>query len=211
VGEDRALLPRPLPQGQGRLPLEGPPAARQRRPLAPAQRRPWPDTPERYGKWKTVYDRSNRWRKDDTSAQILDALLLQLDRAGFNPAIRSFQFTLSQYTSRLLSRCWNCSLGSGTQLKVLEALVYAKAVVATSIAIEGLDLRPGLDLEIADAPGPFAEARLRLLADGAARRRLGQTGRARVLERYHWDVIGQAVTQTLAGWEMDFRGAMLPS
>ena len=44
---------------------------------------PWPDTPERYGSWQTVYDRFNRWRKDGTWARILDALLLQLDRDGF--------------------------------------------------------------------------------------------------------------------------------
>lgn len=25
---------------------------------------PWPDTPEHYGPWQTVYDRFNRWRKD---------------------------------------------------------------------------------------------------------------------------------------------------
>ena len=43
---------------------------------------PWPDTPERYGPWQTVYDRFNRWRKDGTWAKILDALLLQLDQAG---------------------------------------------------------------------------------------------------------------------------------
>ena len=39
---------------------------------------PWPDTPERYGPWQTVYDRFNRWRQDGTWAKILDALLLQL-------------------------------------------------------------------------------------------------------------------------------------
>ena len=44
---------------------------------------PWADTPERYGKWKTVYDRFRRWRKDGTWSKILDALLLRLDRAGF--------------------------------------------------------------------------------------------------------------------------------
>ena len=43
---------------------------------------PWEDTPERYGKWKTVYDRFNRWRQDGTWAQILDALLLRLDKQG---------------------------------------------------------------------------------------------------------------------------------
>ena len=30
---------------------------------------PWPDTPERYGPWQTVYDRFNRWRKDGTWAK----------------------------------------------------------------------------------------------------------------------------------------------
>jgi transposase len=43
---------------------------------------PWPDTPERYGPWQTVYDRFSRWRKDGTWAKVLDALLLRLDKAG---------------------------------------------------------------------------------------------------------------------------------
>lgn len=43
---------------------------------------PWPDLPERYGPWKTVYDRFQRWRRDGTWARILDTLLLRLDRAG---------------------------------------------------------------------------------------------------------------------------------
>lgn len=43
---------------------------------------PWPDIPERYGPWKTVYDRFRRWRTDGTWANILDTLLLRLDKAG---------------------------------------------------------------------------------------------------------------------------------
>jgi transposase len=43
---------------------------------------PWPDTPERYGPWQTVYDRFNRWRRDGTWAKILGALLFHLDDAG---------------------------------------------------------------------------------------------------------------------------------
>src|SRR5262245_60951517 len=43
---------------------------------------PWPDTPERYGPWQTVYDRFNRWRQDGTRTKILDALVLRLDNAG---------------------------------------------------------------------------------------------------------------------------------
>ena len=44
---------------------------------------PWPDTPERYGPWQTVYDRFNRWRTDGTWAKVVDALLLRLDDQGF--------------------------------------------------------------------------------------------------------------------------------
>ena len=43
---------------------------------------PWPDTPERYGPWQTVYDRFNRWRKDGTWAKVLDTLLFCLDKQG---------------------------------------------------------------------------------------------------------------------------------
>ena len=43
---------------------------------------PWPDVPERYGPWQTVYDRFNRWRRDGTWARVLDALLLRLDDEG---------------------------------------------------------------------------------------------------------------------------------
>jgi transposase len=43
---------------------------------------PWPDTPERYGPWQTVYDRFSRWRRDGTWARVLDALLLRLDGHG---------------------------------------------------------------------------------------------------------------------------------
>ena len=48
--------------------------------------------------------------------------------------------------------------GGGTRLKILEALAMGKAVVATTLAAEGIDLRPGVNLEIADAPEDFARA-----------------------------------------------------
>ena len=43
---------------------------------------PWPDTPARSGPWQTAYDRFRRWRKDGTRAEILDALLPDLAKAG---------------------------------------------------------------------------------------------------------------------------------
>lgn len=80
-------------------------------------------------------------------------------------------------------------LGGGTRIKVLEALAHGKALVTTSIGAEGLSLGSGEALEIADGPDAFADACVRLLGDAAARRRLAENGRARVLERYEWDAV----------------------
>jgi len=78
-------------------------------------------------------------------------------------------------------------MAGGTRLKVLEALAMAKPLVATSYACEGLDLVDEHHLLIADDPKGFADRVLRVLADPAHGKELGQAGRARVAGRYGWD------------------------
>lgn len=41
---------------------------------------PWRDLPERYGNWKTVYNRHRRWSGDGTWEKILDALRVGCDQ-----------------------------------------------------------------------------------------------------------------------------------
>jgi glycosyltransferase involved in cell wall biosynthesis len=89
-------------------------------------------------------------------------------------------------------------LGAGTRLKILEALMFGKALVASSVAVEGLDLRPGIDLEVADTPSRFVNACLELMRDESRRHRLGQAGRKRVLERYEWARIGSLANAVVA-------------
>ncbi len=43
---------------------------------------PWRDIPERYGPWKTIYDRFNRYRREGLLDRILEALQIRLDREG---------------------------------------------------------------------------------------------------------------------------------
>ena len=78
-------------------------------------------------------------------------------------------------------------IGSGTRLKVLEALAMAKPVVSTTVGCEGLDLSAGEHLLIADDPSTFAAAVIRLLDDPAEAAALGRRGRALVESRYGWD------------------------
>ncbi len=81
-------------------------------------------------------------------------------------------------------------IGSGTRLKILEALAMGKAIVSTSVGAEGLALRNGEEIFIADEPTAFADAVTRLLTDALLRRRIGENGRARVERDYDWRSIG---------------------
>lgn len=78
-------------------------------------------------------------------------------------------------------------VGSGMRVKVLEALAAGKAVVATPLAVAGLDLVSGEHLEVAAGEEEFREALSRLLSDEQARRQRGARARAWASERLGWD------------------------
>ncbi|MDE0481984.1 MAG: glycosyltransferase family 4 protein [Candidatus Poribacteria bacterium] len=82
-------------------------------------------------------------------------------------------------------------IGSGTRLKILEAMAMGKAVVSTTVGAEGLALRDGEEIFIADEPKAFAEAVTQLLIDPSLRRKIGENGRARVEQDYDWRNIGK--------------------
>jgi glycosyltransferase involved in cell wall biosynthesis len=77
-------------------------------------------------------------------------------------------------------------VGSGTRVKILEALAAGKAVVSTTIGCEGLDLIAGEHLLVCDEAAGFAKAVVSLLSDPQLRQRLGANGRRVVEERYTW-------------------------
>ncbi len=83
--------------------------------------------------------------------------------------------------------------GSGTRLKVLEALAMARPIVSTSLGCEGLDVEAGRDLLVADEPEGFARHVLRLLDEPAAGRLLGSAGRRLVESAYGWPAAAQVL------------------
>ncbi|HXE81186.1 MAG TPA: glycosyltransferase [Vicinamibacterales bacterium] len=88
-------------------------------------------------------------------------------------------------------------VGGGTRLKIFEAMAMGKAIVSTSIGAEGLPVRAGEHLYLADAPEDFAAAVVRLLEDVNERRRLGACARALVVERYDWAAAAQELERSL--------------
>jgi glycosyltransferase involved in cell wall biosynthesis len=81
--------------------------------------------------------------------------------------------------------------GSGTRMKIFEALGMAKPVVSTTVGAEGLALTPGTEFIAADEPQEFAEAVVSLLRDAERRKALGQAGRSLVVERYSWEQVAR--------------------
>ncbi len=81
--------------------------------------------------------------------------------------------------------------GGGTRLKVLESMALGTPVVATTKGAEGLNLRAGEDILIADSPVGFASAVLRVLGDAGLRGQLSRAGRKKASAEYSWDTIGE--------------------
>ena len=77
-------------------------------------------------------------------------------------------------------------MGGGTRLKVLDGLAMGKSMVTTALGCEGIDVRDGEHLLVANAAGDFARQVLRLMDDPELGARLGRNGRALVERQYGW-------------------------
>ena len=76
--------------------------------------------------------------------------------------------------------------GSGTRIKIFEAMAMGKAVVSTSMGAEGLPVTHGENIILADDPADFARQVVQLLRDPHRRVQIGQAARQLVEENYGW-------------------------
>jgi polysaccharide biosynthesis protein PslH len=79
-------------------------------------------------------------------------------------------------------------VGGGTRLKIYEAMAMEKVVISTTVGAEGLPVRDGEELIIADRPGEFADAVIRTLRDEQFARKIGQSARRVVCEQFGWNM-----------------------
>lgn len=102
--------------------------------------------------------------------------------AGYVDDVRPYMQRASIFIAPM--RC-----GSGTKIKVINAMAMGKAIVSSSVGAEGIKVESGKDLIISDAPQEFAEHVLQLLKNPARLRQMGANAR-RIVERlYDWRVI----------------------
>jgi glycosyltransferase involved in cell wall biosynthesis len=98
-------------------------------------------------------------------------------------------------------------IGGGTRLKIYEAMAMEKPVVSTTVGAEGLPVRDGAEVLLADTPEAFAERVVRVLNDEAFARELALRGAALVREQFGWDRVATKFAEICERARLPFRMA----
>lgn len=87
--------------------------------------------------------------------------------------------------------------GSGTRLKILEAMSMGNPIVSTSIGAEGIEANPGKHFMLADTEEAFARAIVQLLQDSSLFETMRKEARKLVEKKYDWNSIGLSIHQAI--------------
>src|SRR5207253_8622584 len=87
------------------------------------------------------------------------------------------------------------NVGGGSRLKVLEAMAAGVPVVSTTLGAEGLDVRDGENILLADSREQLAERIISVIENPELRERLIAGGKTLVDERYDWSSLGERLAE----------------
>lgn len=87
--------------------------------------------------------------------------------------------------------------GSGTRLKVFEAMAAGKAIVSTPTGAEGLPVKHGENILLASTAEEFASYVIQLLQDATLRHRLGESARQLAEAGYSWKAATDRLEEAL--------------
>lgn len=79
--------------------------------------------------------------------------------------------------------------GSGTRLKILEYMAMGKPVISTSIGAEGIQIKDGKDILLADSPELFFQKIIEVLNNKKYADQLGINAKKTIKENYEWNII----------------------
>lgn len=81
--------------------------------------------------------------------------------------------------------------GKGTRYKVLEAMITGTPVVATNLAVEGIELSGKNDVLTADTSQEIAALTVKVLKNPELQASMAQAGKELVRTKYSWNTIGK--------------------
>lgn len=82
-------------------------------------------------------------------------------------------------------------IGGGTRLKIYEAMAMEKPIVSTTVGAEGLPVRDGVELLLADTPEAFADAVARVLLDQSEAQGLAARAATTVRASFGWNKVAE--------------------
>ena len=86
-------------------------------------------------------------------------------------------------------------IGGGTRLKIYEAMAMEKAIVSTTIGAEGLPVKGGVEILLADTAESMAAAVVEVLSDAPFAKGLGSRAAATVREKFGWQGVAEQFTR----------------
>ncbi len=90
-------------------------------------------------------------------------------------------------------------IGGGTRLKIYEAMAMEKPLISTTVGTEGLPVRDGAELLIADSPRSFADAVINVLTNESLASELGKRAAATVREEFGWARVAGSFAEICQG------------
>ena len=106
--------------------------------------------------------------------------------AGPNTEFTGYVPDMRPYFERAAVLAAPIRIGSGVRNKILEAMAMGRPVVSTSVGCEGLEVKDGENIFVADKPEEFAEKVILLLGNRSLRNNFIQAGLKLVREKYSW-------------------------
>jgi glycosyltransferase involved in cell wall biosynthesis len=89
-------------------------------------------------------------------------------------------------------------MGGGTRLKIYEGMAMGRAIVSTTIGAEGLEVRNGRDIILADQSETFGDAVITLLQNSELRKRY-ELAAAEAVAQFGWASVAEKFVAVLAG------------
>lgn len=112
--------------------------------------------------------------------------LLELSRRDSSVIVTGRVEDVRPFMERASAYVVPLRIGGGTRLKIYEAMAMEKPIISTTIGAEGLPVRDGQELLLADTPAAFATEVVRVLKDEVMARELGERAALVVREQFGW-------------------------